>query len=226
VADTQNHVIRKIILSTGETLLVAGTGQMGLHDGNALIAMFRNPHSITVDPQSGNIYIADSGNHVIRKITPEGFVTTIAGGYPKSRGLVDGEGQEARFSYPQGITVDLYGNIYVADTYNNRIRKISTLDNKVVTLPGKFHNPPYVNCYVDRFGNIFVTDTDFNAIKKIMAIDIISKYWPKTHHYLSLKCKNIILEFLLITTQDMFPLDLVFYIVRYIIRIYYKHISQ
>ena len=117
-----NQLIR-LVSPDGEVSTLAGqrfvTGYM---DGPVEEARFHHPVDIEVDA-AGNLYIADSLNHCIRLITPDGMVSTIAGkcGYS---GYADGVGAEALFNLPQGIALDAEGNIYVADTRNHRIRKI------------------------------------------------------------------------------------------------------
>ena len=95
-------------------------------------AQFSNPSSVAVD-SSGILYVADTGNHRIRKITSEGVVTTLAG--TGTAGHHDATGTEAQFHYPSGVAVDSSGNVYVADRDNNRIRKI-TPSREVSTLAG------------------------------------------------------------------------------------------
>ena len=118
VGDSRNHKIRKIT-PVGVVTTLAGSGRQGSRDGTA--ASFKNPSGVAVDT-SGNIYVAD-GNRKIRKITPEGVVTTLAGSGVS--GSEDGPGSAASFYYPEGVAVDSIGNVYVADNYNNLIRKIT-----------------------------------------------------------------------------------------------------
>ena len=92
------------------------------------------PYGVAVDG-AGNVYVADTVNHRIRKITTSGVVSTLAG---SSSGYTDGTGTSAKFSYPSGVAVDGAGNVYVADTYNHRIRKI-TASGVVSTLAGMVH---------------------------------------------------------------------------------------
>ncbi|MDR0638775.1 MAG: hypothetical protein LBG27_07745, partial [Spirochaetaceae bacterium] len=119
VADNGNNRIRKIT-PKGMVTTLAGSGKAGYADGSGTEARFDRPTEIAAD-KSGNVYVSDNGNNRIRKITPKGVVTTLAGG---EEGYADGSGTEARFDRPNGIAADKSGNIYVTDFGNNRIRKI------------------------------------------------------------------------------------------------------
>ena len=130
VADCKNNRIRKVT-PEGTVTTLAGSGTAGFADGAATVAQFKGPFGVSVDGY-GNVYVADSDNHRIRKVTPDGMVTTLAGGgggldiygVPIG-GYADGSGTTAQFAYPFGIAVDGSGNVYVADSYNNRIRKVT-----------------------------------------------------------------------------------------------------
>jgi sugar lactone lactonase YvrE len=117
-------------LATGNVTTVAG--RLHYLDGTGLNARFNAPYSVAVD-LAGNVYVADTSNHRIRKMSPAGDVTTVAGtGVP---GFADGPAGTAMFKFPLGIDVDASGNLYVADTENNRIRVVST-SGVVSTLAG------------------------------------------------------------------------------------------
>jgi sugar lactone lactonase YvrE len=173
VADTWNAVIR-LVTSYGEVKTIAGThGVTGSADGPAYLATFNIPSGIAVDPDH-NFYVADTGNHTIRKISNNGIVSTIAGlaGQP---GDTDGLGSAARFYLPDGLARDRDGNLYVADTNNHRIRKISP-QGLVTTIGGStygYHAGPgssarfaYPNdIAIDDVGNIYVADGNNRSVR-------------------------------------------------------------
>ncbi len=174
VADYANNRIRKIA-SDGTVSTLAGSGTSGTADGTGTAAQFTQPRSVAVDG-SGNVYVCDYNNNDIRKITPAGVVTTVAGnGYA---GYVDGTGTQAQFDAPTAIAVDGSGNLYVADLSNERIRKI-TAAGVVSTLAGsngygltdgpgssaQFHFPNGIA--VDASGNVYVSDSQNYAVRKI-----------------------------------------------------------
>ncbi len=134
LADSNNHTIRKIDIATGMVTTLAGlAGKKGSHDGKGGVARFNRPFAITTD--GGNLYVTDSNNHTIRQIDIDtGAVTTIAGGVGEV-GYVDGTGSRARFFIPEGITTD-GKNLYVSDTHNHSIRKISLESHAVTTIAG------------------------------------------------------------------------------------------
>ena len=118
-ADRANHRIRKIT-PNGVVSTIAGSSA-GFADGAAISAQFDSPTGITIDEQ-GNLYVVDSNNHRIRKITPDGQVSTVAG---SAAGFSDGDGATAQFDTPRAITIDADGNLYITDTDNRKIRKIT-----------------------------------------------------------------------------------------------------
>lgn len=175
VADTWNHCIRKIT-PTGVVSTVAGTSIPGFADGAGAEARFQNPSAIAVDAQ-GTIYVADSGNHCIRKVTPEGVVSTLAGdGLP---GYVNGSGRSARFNDPEDIVVDGNGDVYVADSANHCIRKVSS-SGEVGTFAGdglsgmvdgqastaRFNFPMGLSLGLD--GTLYVADSGNDRIRRVL----------------------------------------------------------
>jgi sugar lactone lactonase YvrE len=123
VADTGNHQIRKIVVSTGVVTTVAGATSTGTTDATGTSARFSSPKALAINSAGTELFVADSGNHRIRKVViSTTAVTTIAG---STNGFADGNGTAARFSNPSGIAVDSTGAIWVADTDNARIRKVT-----------------------------------------------------------------------------------------------------
>ncbi|QEM12048.1 gliding motility-associated C-terminal domain-containing protein [Mucilaginibacter rubeus] len=175
VADQFNNAIRKIT-PAGLVTTMAGNGSYGAINGTGSGATFSQPVDVAVDA-AGNVFVADEGNSLIRKVTPNGVVTTVAG--RGSSGFADGVTTSAVFSFPSGIVIDAAGNLYVADAvYNQRIRKI-TLDGMVTTLAGNgnigFTNGigtsatfsyPY-GIGIDKNGNLYIADCANSAFRKI-----------------------------------------------------------
>lgn len=122
VADTGSNAIRKIDTSGNVTTIAGKSNKSGYRDGNGTNAKFRSPTSLVVD-SLGYIYVTDMDNNCIRKISPSGDVWTIAGN--TSFQYADGLGTNAIFNKPSGIAIDSVGNIYVADSFNRRIRKLT-----------------------------------------------------------------------------------------------------
>jgi len=165
------------VLRTDGTVATLAGGIEGFQDGQGAAARFDTPSGLALDA-TGNLYVADTGNHAIRKVTPEGVVTTLAGnGRP---GWRDGPGAQAQFDGPMGVAIDAQGRVIVADTYNDRIRAVSP-DGTVTTLAGgaapgdvdgpgaqaRFDTPCAV--LVDARGRIVVADTLNDALRAIDA---------------------------------------------------------
>jgi sugar lactone lactonase YvrE len=131
VADESSHVIRKIAPDRSVTTIAGVAGQAGSADGRGTAARFNAPRGIAVDA-NGTVYVMDTNNHAIRKIAPDGSVTTLAGRAGES-GFADGNGAQARFSGPRGVAVDRAGNVYVGDEGNFAVRMIS-IDGRVSTI--------------------------------------------------------------------------------------------
>jgi len=137
VTDVGNYTVRMITPVGLVTTLAGLAGTLGNADGTSSTARFNIPVGITVDA-AGNLYVADEGNHTIRKITPTSMVTTIAG-LAGSTGSTDGTGSMAQFNDPFGIAVDATGTVFVADTDNNVIRKgvLTTLTSRLSSLSAR-----------------------------------------------------------------------------------------
>jgi len=164
----------RVVQPDGAVSTLAG-GKEGFIDGLGAAAAFNTPSAIALD-HLGNLYVADTGNHAIRRIAPDGAVTTLAGN--GSPGYVDGIGRAAQFNGPVGIAVDDAGIVYVADTYNDRIRRIAP-DGTVTTLagtgkPNLFDGPGPAAAFdtpsalaVDHDGNLYIADTGNNAVRRL-----------------------------------------------------------
>lgn len=181
VADYSNNRIRKIS-PTGDVSTLAGSGTSGTDDGTGANARFTQPRSVAVDP-AGNVFVCDYNNEDIRKITPAGVVTTIAGqGFA---GYQDGMGTGAAFDAPTGIVADASGNLFVTDLSNGRIRKI-TANGLVSTFAGnggdgysdgtgtaaEFNLPKGIA--IDASGNLYITDSGSNRIRKITPAGVVT----------------------------------------------------
>jgi len=132
VADTSNNMIRKIVIATGVVTTLAGSTTSGSADGTGTAASFNGPAGVATD--GTNLYVADTSNNMIRKIVVATGVVTIVAGSTTS-GSADGVGAGASFSGPRDVATD-GTNLYVADTNNNRIRKVVLATGVVTTLAG------------------------------------------------------------------------------------------
>lgn len=181
VADTTNHRIRKVA-PDGTVSTLAGSGTAGAANGTGTAAQFNNPTDVAIGPM-GNIYVADSSNHRIRKITPAGVVTTFAGS--GTAGTTNGSPTSARFNTPRSVAADASGNVYVADTGNHRLRKISP-EGVVATFAGsgtvgttegaptsaRFSSPDGIA--LDKDGTAYVADRGNNRIRKVTSSGTVS----------------------------------------------------
>ncbi len=173
VVDRDNHAVRKIT-ADGTVSTVAGSGAPGIVDDKGAKAKFNTPYSLAVAP-SGVVYVADYGNHRIRKVAVDGTVTTLAG---SSLGYADGSGAAAKFNQPIGIGMDRAGTLYVAEYSGHRLRKV-TADGVVTTIAGtgvagsKDGDPSVASFYypwgiaVDNAGVIYVADRYNNRIRRV-----------------------------------------------------------
>ena len=174
VADGGDCSCIRRIAPDGQVTTLAG-GHAGFADGLGPAAAFDTPSALAID-RLGNLYVADTHNNAIRKVAPDGSVSTLAGG--GEAGYADGVGRAARFDGPVGVAVDREANVYVADTYNDRIRRIGR-DGTVTTAAGSgvpgyrdgtamaaaFDTPCAIA--IDRHGVLFVADTGNDAIRRI-----------------------------------------------------------
>ncbi len=179
VADTMNHTLRRVTAAGAVSTLAGQAGVSGSANGTGTAALFFGLQGLAID-SGGNLYVADTNNHVIRKVVSStGAVTTVAG-LAGNSGSADGLGSQARFSYPSGVAVDGAGNLYVADTENHTIRQIlpSGMVNTVAGLAGysgcadgtgsaaRFDSPS--DLAVDSSGSVYVADTDNFTVRKVV----------------------------------------------------------
>jgi DNA-binding beta-propeller fold protein YncE len=183
VADAGDNNRIRGIAPDGTVSTLAG-GDEGFADGLGATARFNTPSGLALDA-AGNLYVADTGNHAIRKVTPQGLVSTLAG--DGVAGFRDGPAAQARFNGPIGVAVDGQGKVYVADTYNDRIRVIGT-DGAVSTLAGgelpgfldgrgadaRFDTP--VALAVDAQGTLWIADPRNHAIRKLAPDGTVSTF--------------------------------------------------
>lgn len=132
VADYLNHAIRAIDLGSKQVTTLAGNGTAGFTNSKGEAARFNQPYNVKADA-NGQLFVPDQNNHAIRRVDPDGTVTTLAGN--GQNGLADGRGPDVRFDNPTGLAIALDGTVYVADRNNHRIRAINTA-GQVSTIAG------------------------------------------------------------------------------------------
>jgi DNA-binding beta-propeller fold protein YncE len=177
LAERGSSTIRKISPQAVATQLAGSAGATGNVDGAGSSARFNDPTRLVID-DGGNLFVTDTGNNTIRRVSPDGAVITLAGN-PGDCGSADGSAATARFCAPQGIARDRKGNLFVTDTGNNTVRRIDT-NGMVTTIAGspgacanvdgfgkaaRFCHPRDIA--VDGDGNLFVADTDNSTIRWI-----------------------------------------------------------
>ena len=186
VADYCHNTIRKVTSTGAVTTFAGAAGVIGAKDGTGQAALFFQPAGLVLDP-SGNLFVADYYNALIRKITPGGVVTTVAGQTPHL-GHADGSAAQATFCVPFGVVADAAGNLYVTDTFNYVIRKI-TPAGSVTTLAGIPGTPGFANgpgqsatfaypqnIAIDADGNLYVTDLLNEAVRKVTPAGVVSTF--------------------------------------------------
>ncbi len=189
IADTRNLRIRKVSSSDGTISTVAGSGQFKFagDDGPATSASLNNPSSVAVD-SSGYLYIADEFNNRIRKVSPGGIITTVAGEGMFGFSGDGGSATSARLDSPKGVALDAAGNLYIADTDNARIRKVSpdgiinTVAGGGEIFPGNGDGGPAtsasldsaVGVAVDTAGNLYIAERGSARIRKVSFVGIIT----------------------------------------------------
>lgn len=175
VADYLNHAIRAIDLGTKQVRTLAGNGSAGLANGRGEAAQFNQPYNVKADA-NGRLYVPDQLNHAIRRVDPDGTVTTVAGN--GQNGFADGRASDARFDNPTGLAVAGDGAVYVADRNNHRIRVISPA-GQVTTIAGdgtadyldgpgqvaKFNRP--IDIVVAADGSLVVSEETNHRLRKV-----------------------------------------------------------
>ncbi|WP_236053940.1 NHL repeat-containing protein [Streptomyces musisoli] len=187
IADISNHRVRKVT-PDGIITTVAGNGQAGfVSDGGPAVATRLNsPQSVAVDG-AGNLFIADYSNHRVRKVAPDGIITTVAGNGQAGFVSDGGPAVATRLNYPMGVAVDRSGNLYIADHYNHRVRKVAP-DGIITTVAGngqagfvsdggpavatKLHYPWGV--VVDDDGNLYIGDRHNHRVRRVTPHGIIT----------------------------------------------------
>jgi sugar lactone lactonase YvrE len=185
VADYGGSVIRKVTAAGVVTTLAGAPRANGIVDGTGPAARFSSPRGVAATP-GGTVYVADTFNNTIRQITPAGVVTTLAGSAIAPPGALNGTGSTARFNGPEGVAVDAAGNVYVADSGNHLIRKITP--GGVVTTPAGFPGVPGsadglagtarfntpLGIAVDGNGDLFVADGLNSTIRAVTPAGVVT----------------------------------------------------
>ena len=164
IADTSNYRIRRVD-GTGTITTIAGIGESDYSGdgGPAVLARLYDPAGVTVDGE-GNLYIADSGNHSIRRVDGAGTITTVAGTGTRGNGGDGGPAIEAQLSSPKGVAVDSGGNLYIADTFNHQVRRVDP-QGIISTVMSGLHTPR--GLAVDSAGNLYIAEPQRHRILRL-----------------------------------------------------------
>lgn len=184
-AFVNGNMIKRLSADQSAITLLTGANASGSVDGGPTVASFNTPKGLTIDT-AGNLYVADTNNDTIRKVTPDGTVTTIAG-LANTGGLANGSGSTARFNLPTGIAMGPDGNLYVADAGNNKIRRVTpagaVTDVAGTTVAGltngaaasaQFSAP--FDVAVAANGDVFVSDTGNGMVRRISTAGVVTTF--------------------------------------------------
>jgi sugar lactone lactonase YvrE len=200
IADTYNQRVRRVAAATGTITTVAGNGNpSGLGDGKgtysgdghqATLAGLSLPQAVAFDA-SGNMYIPDSANNVIRRVNPAGIISTFAGHLPGTAGF-SGDGglaTAATLNTPSGVAVDPAGNVYISDTQNTRIRKVNSTTNSIASIAvngwnaispsGALESEPIyapIGLFLDGYGDLYFADYFYMLIEKLQSNEAVLNF--------------------------------------------------
>ena len=187
IADAKNNRVRRVS-PDGVITTAAGTGVEGFFGdgGQATSAQLKTPYGVAVDV-AGNLYIADSGNQRVRRVSPAGVITTVAGTGVGGFSGDGGQATSAQLNAPTAVAVDAAGNVYVADAFNHRVRRVSP-DGVITTVAGSGQkgfsgdggqatsarlNTPF-GVAVDRAGNLFIADAENHRVRRVSPDGVIT----------------------------------------------------
>lgn len=183
IADTLNHRVRKLVSATGTIVTLAGSGTAGYSGdgGPAAAAQLSQPGGLAIDSE-GNLYIADAGASVIRKVDARsGMISTVAGTGKAGFAGDQGPAIAAQLNSPRGVSVDTQGNLFIADTGNQRVRELAARNGIITTIAGNGSkgysgdggpsaraqlNKPYAIA-IDAAGNLYIADSGNGAVRKV-----------------------------------------------------------
>jgi sugar lactone lactonase YvrE len=183
-AFVNGNMIKRLSADQSSITFLTGVNGSGAVDGDPTVASFNTPKGLTIDP-AGNLYVADTDNYTIRKVTPDGTVSTIAG-LANAGGSANGTGSVARFYIPTGIAMGPDGNLYVTDSGNNKVRRVTpagvVTDYAGSTLgftngpagAAQFYSP--FDVAVAANGDVFVSDTGNNVIRRISTAGVVTTF--------------------------------------------------